>query len=177
MRFQHVNLLKNCKSDILFIRDISDAWYNKGLKYLTNDIDTTVIFLKKLTKDYTDILTLGSSSGGYAALLFGSLLNVKKILAFSPQSIIPRGYPFNDKINLKGVDNKYFDLTYWINKKSDIQIFYSEEYKYDMEAAIRLKSFKNIQLKPFKFGNNHNILPFLIKNGIYFEEINKFDIV
>lgn len=39
MRFQHINLLKDVDADLLFIRDVPDAWYNKGLLYLTNNVD------------------------------------------------------------------------------------------------------------------------------------------
>ena len=175
MRFQHVNLLRDCKSDRLYVRDVSDAWYNKGLKFLTTDIDSTVEYLKNLSKNYSEICCIGSSSGGYAALLFGSLLQAKKILAFSPQTLIPRGKPFTDEKLLTGIDKKYFDIKPFINTACDIKIFYSNEYRYDMESAIRLKNFSNIQLRPFDFGENHNVVPFLIKNGVYFHEINEFD--
>lgn len=175
MRFQHTNLLKDCKSDVLYVRDVSDAWYNKGFLFLTTNIDTTVEYLKGITQKYTEILALGSSSGGYAALLFGSLLNAQKILAFSPQTLIPRGKPFSDEKLLRDIDNKYFDLKTAISKKPEIKIYYSDEYKYDMEAALRLKGIKNIELNPFHFGENHNVVPFLIKNGVYFQEINSFD--
>ena len=175
MQFQHTNLLKDCKSDVLYIRDIQDAWYNKGLKFITTDIDSTVLFLKNFIKDYDKVLTLGGSAGGYAALLFGSLLNADTILAFSPQTIIPREKPFPDEDLLLGVDKKYFDLRPIINSECKINIFYSSGYKSDTNAALRLKDFPNIRLHPYDFGNEHNIISPLVHNGVYFKFINEFD--
>lgn len=83
--------------DKLFLRDIKCKYYLTGLKNSTKDIDETVKFIKKLisVKKYKKIIGLGCSAGGFAAILFGNILNFTKVIAFSPQVVIN-----NDKIEI-----------------------------------------------------------------------------
>lgn len=71
--------------DVLFLRNQLE-WYLGGLKGIGEDINCTIAFLKKEFAKYNDILCIGSSAGGYASLLFGSLLNVNKVIAINPQT-------------------------------------------------------------------------------------------
>ena len=41
-----------------------------------------------LKKEYDKIITIGASSGGFAALLYGNLINAHKIIAFNPQTVL-----------------------------------------------------------------------------------------
>lgn len=172
--FQQTNLLRDVEADILFVRDVEDAWYNRGLKFITSDVDTTLNFLKKYTDRHDKILCTGISSGGYAALLFGSLLNADNIIAYSPQTYIPRDPSFPDIGLLKGIDSKYFDLTSWISHKIEIDILYSLDYRHDCMQADRVRDFNNISFTCEHWGNVHNVLPFVIKDGTYFNLVKKF---
>ncbi len=73
--------IKNSKH--IFLRDIRNNWYRDGINTNLNSREKLLEFLKEQTKGL-DIITVGSSAGGYAALLYGNLLNAKKIFAFSP---------------------------------------------------------------------------------------------
>lgn len=95
------NFLKNFGYvDQLFIRDLSCRWYLDKIKsYNENDQRSDVIgiqniqkWIHKLTnvKNYKRIISIGCSSGGFAAILYSSLLNFDKCIAFSPQSVISK---------------------------------------------------------------------------------------
>lgn len=68
------------------------AWYNLGVDTEIDDINKFIYFLKNIIKknEYKNICFLGNSMGGYAAILFRALLNVDKVIAFSPQTFIDR---------------------------------------------------------------------------------------
>jgi hypothetical protein len=71
-----------------FFMDKKTLWYTKGIDGVTTNVDETIHYLKEITKGYTNVIFIGSSMGGYAAILYGSILNVSHVIAFRPQTII-----------------------------------------------------------------------------------------
>lgn len=84
------NFLTPYTVDKLFLRDIKMRYYLTGLKHCTDNFEQTVEFIKNMTidKGYKKIIAIGCSSGGYAAILYGNLLNFTKIIAFNPQTVL-----------------------------------------------------------------------------------------
>lgn len=54
----------------IFVRDIRKQFYCEGINNNLNSIDKLLGFLKKETKNF-DVITVGSSAGGYLAALVG----------------------------------------------------------------------------------------------------------
>jgi len=111
-RFEFVQFLKQFEVSKHFYLDEHCDLYHKGLCG-TSSIDETVTYLKNEIKHYKRVLFLGNSGGGYAAILFGSLLEVTSVLAFVPQTIRR-----NDV-----VDEKYRDSSIFINNKTNYYIY------------------------------------------------------
>jgi hypothetical protein len=86
--FEFARSLSNMdlSSDVLFMKDRSQKWYLGGLRGIGNNIDHTVAFLRREIKNYDKVICLGTSAGGYASILFGSLLEVDAVIAFRPQT-------------------------------------------------------------------------------------------
>ena len=114
-RFEFVNFLQTyCNNiDRYFYTDKHLDSYHKGIFGITNDIDETVVYLKKEIETYKNVIFLGVSSGGYAAILFGSLLNINSVIAFIPQTIRRN----------KNVDEKYRDIAQYINDTTQYRIY------------------------------------------------------
>lgn len=74
----------------LFLRDFGQCWYHAGLVDASHDLRSTAVWLR----DRIDILAprrtvfVGNSMGGYAALLFASLLGAGDVVAFAPQTYL-----------------------------------------------------------------------------------------
>ena len=88
--FQHKKTLVKLKYeqnnfDMLYLRD-QKKWYLGELNGIGKNIDDTLFFLKKEFSKYDKVLCVGFSSGGYASLLFGSLLNVNQVIAVDAQT-------------------------------------------------------------------------------------------
>jgi hypothetical protein len=81
------NVLKRFNTDILLIKDDKMSWYLCGLDGISKDVGETVEFIHKYTDKYKRLLFFGSSMGGFASILYGSLINHpnKVINAFGPQ--------------------------------------------------------------------------------------------
>ena len=75
--------------------------YHSGIRGLTKSVEETADYLRKEVQGFSHVLFLGASGGGYAAILFGSLLGVQSVVAFIPQTV---------RRAKTGVDEKYRDL-------------------------------------------------------------------
>jgi hypothetical protein len=177
--FEFYNSIKDINCDKIFLRDFHQSWYQKGVDDNINNIDKLIVFLSNETNTYKKVCFLGNSMGGYAALLFGNILKVNKILAFAPQTFIDKtnrllNLDFRWKKELKNVfDSSYkrsefFDLKkYFISTKNQFknaEIFYCPSHRLDRVHAERLKMLPNVSLRMIKEGN-HAIVKTLRDNG------------
>ena len=76
--------------DKLYVRDLDRRYYLKGIR----NSAPSIIELKELLLSYTNlkpyksIVTLGASSGGFGALLYGNLIKAEHMIAFNPQTVL-----------------------------------------------------------------------------------------
>ena len=71
--------------DVLYLRNCN-RWYLGGLSGIGKTINHTIAFLKKEFSKYNNVITAGSSAGGYASILFGSVCNANTVIATKPQT-------------------------------------------------------------------------------------------
>jgi acetyl esterase/lipase len=69
------------------LRDHARAWYHRGVAGEGHDVDSVAGRLRDLAAGMERVVILGSSAGGYAALLFGALTGAE-VHAFFPQTFI-----------------------------------------------------------------------------------------
>jgi hypothetical protein len=74
----------------LFIRDFSQCWYQTGLPSISNNVYSTATYLQnEITSIGPErVYFVGNSMGGYAAILFSSLIGAGEVIAFAPQTFI-----------------------------------------------------------------------------------------
>lgn len=161
------NKISNCQKHI-FLRDINKQWYLNGINHNLDNIEKIVNFLKKETTGYDFITTLGVSSGGFAAILFGIKINANKIFSFNGQFDLE--YMLKDK-NCEVINpilyrfqnnpgyRKYYNIENLIKDFSG-EIFYFSSLKSerDKNQIAIAKKYNNI-IKIF-FTNNIHSLPF-----------------
>lgn len=88
-RYEWVNIsrckgIKTRASKYIFVRDIYKNWCLEGINTKCNSIEKLADLLKKEANG-NEIITVGSSAGGYMAIALGCLLKATYIYAFSPQ--------------------------------------------------------------------------------------------
>lgn len=79
LKYEHNNF------DVLYLRN-QLKWYLDGLSGIGKNINCTIEFLKKEFSKYDKVCCVGNSAGGFASLLFGSLLNANKVITVSAQT-------------------------------------------------------------------------------------------
>jgi hypothetical protein len=122
-------------------------------------------FLQQETIGYK-VITLGSSAGGYAAVLYGSLLNANQVLAFNPQfelkSLLQRSCETIDPLLFRLKNEAvsiYYDIYDFINEEIDIYYFYSNKSVWDIEQYSHIKDL--VKIHKIGFSTAHHGIPFL----------------
>jgi len=147
--FEFLNYLSsiyknNC--DLIFFIDKHQCWYHKGIKDISNNIDETVLYLNNIIKDgnYRKVIFMGTSAGGYGAILFGSMCyKVDHVISFIPQTIIKNPIDLNYS-NLKNIINnntKY--LLYGDKSIQDINDLHNILHCENIECFTNVKIIKS----------------------------------
>ena len=135
----------NC--DLIFFIDIHQCWYHKGIKNITRNIDETTLYLNNIIKDenYEKVIYLGTSAGGYAAILFGSICNnnVNHVISFIPQTIIknPINLTYSNLKNIINENTKY--ILYGDKSITDINDLHHISQCENIECFTNVKIIKN----------------------------------
>ena len=87
-KYEFKKTLAHHSVNVIFLRDLSHQWY-------LNDLPTVGCGVSEISKFLSDriielkppkVVAIGTSAGGFAAMLYGALLKVDSICVFSPQS-------------------------------------------------------------------------------------------
>lgn len=116
-KIEIVNLLaeKFTNCDIYCFVDKKKEYFHNGINNITENIETTTEYLKRLVSKYKKAIFAGAvGMGGYASILYGSLLNVNIVIAFLPTTKLEK----NNNLNIK-----YIDLKKRINNKTIYHIY------------------------------------------------------
>ncbi|AFZ36255.1 sulfotransferase [Stanieria cyanosphaera PCC 7437] len=182
--YEFSRITSDFKVKKIFLKDCLQNWYQNGIKLVGNNIDQIVDYLKSFIQkqDIQKVVVTGNSAGGYAAILFGYLLEADTAIAFSPQTFIdPKNrsifgdHRWQSQLNKlyqsfnPETSNQYFDLLkLWQNKntiKTQFYIYFCRENHLDTVHAARLQGCHNVTLQAYD-GNEHNIVKTLRNIGI-----------
>lgn len=149
----------------IFIRDIKKQWYLTGVNVTVDSPEKLLEFLKAETVGY-EITALGSSAGGFAAVLFGSLLNANLILSFNGQfqvhSLLTSSKESVNPILFRYKESKqyidFFDAKSFVKDGKNIFYFCSNSSKWDCQQRDHIRD-KNINV--IEFATSHHGIPFL----------------
>ena len=96
--------------------------------------DLTAEYLSTKIKGYDKVVFIGGSAGGYAAILFGSLLNVDHVVAFNPQTDLKHvSKYYKTRYNWSKVVPEYEDIIPYLNDTTIYGVYTQEKnHKNDM---------------------------------------------
>jgi hypothetical protein len=82
-RYEFGRLLHDLRLDHVLFRSPLDEWYQNGVAGI-GDIEEVVSYMRRIGANYSRSVSVGTSSGSYAALLFGHLTPTSEVIAISP---------------------------------------------------------------------------------------------
>jgi hypothetical protein len=165
--FQFRNTLAAFHVNVIYLRDLKHNWYLNGIPGAGANVEEIVSFLKDQisTCSPPKVITMGASAGGFASILYGTLLNANQIVAFSPQTFMNKFYRFlyfdrrwrdrRKQIYSGDVGNrKFLNLEPFVKSyRGSIQIFYDGTHRLDRVHATRL-NFPQVKLLSFNKGGH-----------------------
>lgn len=170
----------------LYLRDNPQFYYLRGLDGISTGVDDTLAFLRDFTttRHIRHAAYFGASTGGYAALLFGSLLGADEVHAFAPMTILPsrtlpellRLVPSQNwtlmarNLELRrnpGLERPYRDIRRLIqndNGRTIYHVYYGRGHTPDRRNALRLQGLPRVHLHAYDY-NRHYLVAELKKTG------------
>lgn len=164
----------------IFLRDPSRSWYQNGLPGIGGTVQEIADFLARRIDDIgaTDVRFIGNCMGGFAALLFCSLVRQGRAIVFAPQSFLsPERCNFHEDHRvphlLKNLwstpsEAHIYDLQPWLKANRpelSAEIYVSTSDRHDLAHARELSGFKNIRINYFEEGG-HALIRHLGTQGL-----------
>jgi hypothetical protein len=90
--FEFLRLTGGLTVTRVFVRDLHQSWYQRGIAGLGPDLPSSARALSTMLDDLGGRRRVfaGTSAGGFAAMLYGSLIGADRVVAFSPQTTLLR---------------------------------------------------------------------------------------
>lgn len=168
----------------ILVRDIENAWYHRGVPGLGSHVDEVASALRGLIHSIRPcrVVAIGQSMGGYAAIMFGMLLDVERIVAFGPLSHLDpskaaidgdrRFLPVMEALQADPPKSGYFDLVRLgqaLGYRGELHIVFGTHPGDDDGAsgnldaihALRLARLPGVSLYPCP-GSQHAVVQWLI---------------
>ncbi|MFD1330642.1 hypothetical protein ACFQ4O_01355 [Methylopila musalis] len=127
----------------IFLRDPFDQWYQKGINEQIGSVHALADRIKEIKNHLSAkrVVCVGSSMGGYAALLFGSLIRADAVFACSPQTVLDIRLPHTPSVSYDA--EEFFDLQPLLWKKQrhrpQVHILYGSDDIVDIWNAKRAR--------------------------------------
>lgn len=143
----------------IYIRDIYKSWYVTGVNQNIDSIDKLVDFIAKESNGLK-LVCVGSSSGGYLAVLLGCLLHADHVLCFSAQMELNNQWAIEKNGLLQNYKNdlersRYYDLRPYIeNNNTPIYYVVPIKCEQDRHHYDHVSSCQNI--RSFCFKSKHH---------------------
>lgn len=86
--FEWKRTLDSLGVSYILLRDSADRWYKDGVNGIGDQIAVANYINDRTGLLYPNTICLGLSSGAYAAILFGALADVGRVIAISPVTVL-----------------------------------------------------------------------------------------
>jgi pimeloyl-ACP methyl ester carboxylesterase len=184
--FEFLSVTETFPVKRLFVRDPRQAWYHCGMPHHGWTLSSVVESLRDLIAqhDVDRLVVVGSSSGGYAALVFGTLLGADSVLCFAPQTVLDleilasmddhRWDPVLGPLNRAGMlDRRWIDLRRALPAArcadTRYEIFFDDSFRVDRIHAERLSGIEGVRL--YRFGRGGHRLVRMLRDSGALEQI------
>jgi pimeloyl-ACP methyl ester carboxylesterase len=156
----------------LFVRDLHQAWYHKGLPGYGTTLESVAESLRELVgrHEVDRLVVAGNSAGGYAALLFGTLLEADVVMCFAPQTVLDLDvlaaigdhrwdHHLKPLVEEDALDRRWVDLGPALARSprggTRYEVYFDESLSVDRQHVERLLVLNNLHLYRFGHGRHH----------------------
>jgi hypothetical protein len=164
--FEFLSLTGQIPVKRLFVRDLRQAWYHHGLPLHGDTLSDVTDTLRELIAEHEvqRLVVTGNSAGGYASLVFGTLLGADVVLCFAPQTVLDLDvldsigdHRWDERLGkihaAGGLDEAWIDLRPALARAGGdtrYSVFFDDSMPADRLHAERLRGIDGIRL--YRFG-------------------------
>jgi pimeloyl-ACP methyl ester carboxylesterase len=165
--FEFVNLTAELPVKRMFVRDPRQSWYHRGMPRHGTTLASVVDAVGELLADHEleRLVLAGNSAGGYAALVFGTLLGADAVVCLSPQTVIDTeilaqmgdhrwDYLLEPLVRKGALEPRWTDLRRALpqarHANTRYNIYFDETIEGDRLHAERLRGLQGVHL--YRFG-------------------------
>jgi hypothetical protein len=177
--FEFFKQLQGMAVDKVFVRDPARSFYHRPIEGLGATIPEMEETLRGFTGAAERVIVVGASAGGYAALLFGTLLRADSILAFSPITYLDRLHRLRhlerrwraeiDPINRgPSAQRRYLDVRRVMKANppdGGVTVFHGGKLRIDRIHAERMRSIPNVDVRELRGVGGHEVAKTLRDRG------------
>jgi hypothetical protein len=162
--------------NLLIIRDRSKAYYQLGVSDEIPNIPALLAWQEQKIAELPhvrDLYYVGSSSGAYAAILFGHLLRAREVFAFAPPAELSH---WLEQSGIECPDRSYVDLRPLLMQSNGVtryHIYFNETVAEDLKSARHLEGCPGVELHP-QSGTDHGVIPHMAHLGLLQTLMPKF---
>jgi pimeloyl-ACP methyl ester carboxylesterase len=140
--FYHIG--HRIESTALLVKDPTNNWYNVGIEGVGAHVDEIAQTLRAKIGSRR-VITVGSSMGAYAAILFGCLLGAERCIAFAPQTRLAGKLPLSPPrdVPLQAPDTRSYLLQ---SPSTKVAIFIGGFDLADAYHAYRIADLPNVSV-------------------------------
>jgi pimeloyl-ACP methyl ester carboxylesterase len=170
--FEFFSLTGDIPVKRLFVRDLRQSWYHRGMPGHGDSLLAVAESLAALIEahDVDRLVVAGNSAGGYAALVYGTLLGADVVLCFAPQTILDLDIlasmgdhrwdsHLRPLVAAGKLDSRWTDLRSALPQArradTDYRVFFDESLSTDRQHAERLRGVDGVRLYRFGRGRHH----------------------
>lgn len=179
--FNFMSITQKYQFNRVFVRDLRQMWYQFGINGVTKNIDETAEYLSRAIGRHriNKVVALGSSLGGYAALLYGWLLEADVVHSIAPRTFVDaanrveyRDLIKDEKLPMlydsPDVCAQYFDVKPVLesapNGKTVYHVHHCFEPEHDRLHAERLAGLPDVQMHQYEKGR-HMLASYMARDG------------
>jgi hypothetical protein len=178
--FEFFRLASALEAKKVFLRDLDQSWYHRGVLGLSTDVESTASALRRILVEAgaARVVFTGNSAGAYAALLFGAAMPAPvTVHAFSPQTflgrvkrLLARDRRWGEQVREVqriSAGSPTMDLRKMLasgDGTSTLHIHYATEHRLDRLHAERIRNLPGVVLHPEESGG-HNVIKALRERG------------
>ena len=175
MMMDPLTVLKECgllRVNLVLLRDYYRFFYHAGLNRHIPDVDAVTRTLAEVRDGLTHVQNvnyLGTSAGGYAAILFGHRNKADMVYAFAPQTLLNlrKLRRLTRRKDTSMFPEEHVDLAKLLANHNGVtryRVFYCEGHARDRKFAERIAHLPGVELLP-QPGDTHLVIQEMYKRG------------
>jgi hypothetical protein len=151
-----LNSLASMGYDTLKINDTNDSFFFQGIDSERNSFQKTLDMLSQYMRNYERTIFMGNCAGGYAAVLFGTMLNVDKVIGINTvtymdqASLIEAGDGRESQVSFLDQSNEVLNLRNHLSKieyNTQIYSIVDQNTPRHVKQSQNISEYKNVTIE------------------------------